>query len=100
MAQGGVPAMRITRSRVLATVAGLLVFGGAYGVAVVGVAGAKASKAPVYSVANVGAYGGEPSIWANSKGELYDTTPSGGTILYKSTDRGVSWTQATTADTA
>src|ERR1700751_505040 len=63
-------------------------------------AGAKPVKPPVYSLANVGGYGGEPSIWANGKGELYDTTPSGGTVLYKSTDRGVSWTQATTADTA
>jgi hypothetical protein len=31
-------------------------------------------------------------------GELYDTTPSGGTVLYKSTTHGASWTQATTAD--
>lgn len=54
--------------------------------------------APKYSLANVGAYGGEPSITSNSKGELYDTTPSGGTILYKSTNHGGSWTQATTAD--
>src|SRR5437764_15447617 len=90
--------MRVSRSHVLATVAGLLVFGGVYGAAVVGVAGAKASKPPVYSLANVGAYGGEPSIWSNSKGELYDTTPSGGTVLYKSTTHGSTWTQATTAD--
>ena len=90
--------MRVSRSHVLATVAGLLVFGGVYGAAVVGVAGAKASKPPVYSLANVGAFGGEPSIWSNSKGELYDTTPSGGTVLYKSTTHGSSWTQATTAD--
>jgi hypothetical protein len=61
-------------------------------------AGAKASKPPAYSLANVGAYGGEPSITANTKGELYDTTPSGGTILYKSTNKGSTWTQATTAD--
>jgi hypothetical protein len=81
-------------------VAGLLAFAGVCGAAVPGVAGAKASKPPAYSLANVGAYGGEPSITANSKGELYDTTPSGGTVLYKSTDRGVSWTQATTADPA
>jgi hypothetical protein len=46
----------------------------------------------------VGAFGGEPSIAANRLGELYNTTPSGGTILYKSTDRGNTWTQATTAD--
>ena len=60
---------------------------------------AKAS-APVYSLANVGAYGGEPSITANGKGELYETTPQGGTVLYKSTDHGSTWTKTTTADTA
>jgi hypothetical protein len=57
-----------------------------------------ATNAPSYKLANVGAYGGEPTITANSKGELYDTTPSGGTILYKSTNHGSTWTQATTAD--
>jgi hypothetical protein len=55
-------------------------------------------KAPSYTLANVGAFGGEPSITANSKGELYDTTPSGGTLLYKSTNAGATWTQAATAD--
>src|SRR5205807_5709939 len=55
-------------------------------------------KSPVYKLATVGAYGGEPSIASNSKGELYDTTPSGGTILYKSTNHGSTWAQATTAD--
>jgi hypothetical protein len=64
----------------------------------VGEAAAKPSKMPTYSLVSVGAYGGEPSITANSKGELYDTTPSGGTVLYKSTTHGASWTQATTAD--
>jgi hypothetical protein len=55
-------------------------------------------KTPAYTLANVGAYGGEPTIATNSAGELYDTTPSGGTILYKSLDQGATWTQATTAD--
>src|SRR5438128_2257402 len=90
--------MKITRSAVLAMVASLLAFTGFYGTVVAGVASAKASKPPAYSLANVGAYGGEPSITANSKGELYDTTPSGGTILYKSTNHGSTWTRATTAD--
>jgi len=58
----------------------------------------KPTPAPSYKLANVGAYGGEPTIASNSKGELYDTTPSGGTLLYKSTNRGSTWTQATTAD--
>src|SRR4051794_27518929 len=57
-----------------------------------------AVKAPGYALADVGPFGGEPSIASNSKGELYDTTPQGGTLLYKSTNAGASWTQATTAD--
>lgn len=60
-------------------------------------AGANAAP-PTYNLVNVGAYGGEPSIWSNNSGELYDTTPSGGTILYKSKDQGQTWTQTTTAD--
>src|SRR5438132_6013996 len=53
---------------------------------------------PGYSLANVVAYGGEPSIVSDSLGKLYDTTPSGGTVAYRSTNRGSSWTQVTTAD--
>jgi hypothetical protein len=56
------------------------------------------TTAPAYTLANVGPFGGEPTIASNTKGELYDTTPSGGTLLYKSTNHGSSWTQATTAD--
>src|SRR5438309_10680461 len=55
---------------------------------------------PGYSLANVGAYGGEPSIVSDSLGKLYDTTPSGDTVAYRSTNRGSSWTQVTTADAA
>ena len=53
---------------------------------------------PGYKVANVGAYGGEPSIVSDNLGQLYDTTPSGGTITYTSTNKGASWSQVTTAD--
>ena len=35
-----------------------------------------AAGGPTYSLANVGAFGGEPSIASNRHGELYDTTPS------------------------
>lgn len=91
--------MRVTRSCVLAVASGLLLLAGADG-ALVPAAGAKPTKAPAYSLANVGAYGGEPDITANSHGELYDTTPSGGTVLYRSTDHGSSWTKTTTADPA
>src|SRR6266700_765333 len=56
------------------------------------------ANTPGYSLANVGAYGGEPSIVSDSLRQLYDTTPSGGTITYTSTNKGSSWTQVTTAD--
>src|SRR5439155_23097052 len=59
-----------------------------------------------YSVANVGAYGGEPSIVSDSKGVLYDTTPSGlpsgqyqgSPPVYRSTNHGSSWTLVQPAD--
>jgi hypothetical protein len=57
-----------------------------------------AGPAPAYSIANVGDYGGEPSIVSDRLGRLYDTTPSGGTIAYTSTDHGASWRKVTTAD--
>jgi hypothetical protein len=60
--------------------------------------GATSTTVPTYKLATVGAYGGEPTIASNRKGELYDTTPSGGTILYKSTNKGASWTKVSTAD--
>src|SRR6266850_8159385 len=59
---------------------------------------ARSPSAPGYQVVNVGAYGGEPSIVSDTNGNLYDTTPSGGTITYRSGDRGLNWQQVTTAD--
>jgi hypothetical protein len=56
------------------------------------------ASAPTYSLANVGPYGGEPSIASDNAGQLYDTTPSGGLLTYTSTDHGVTWRQVTTAD--
>ena len=90
--------MRFCRWRVVGAASALLAFAGVFGAPVAANAATRAPKAPSYSIANVGAFGGEPSIAANSRGELYDTTPSGGTILYKSSDRGTTWTKATTAD--
>ena len=66
--------MRIPRSRVPALAVGLLVFAGINAAVFVGPAGAKSTKAPSYSLATVGAFGGEPSIAANGSGELYDIT--------------------------
>src|SRR4029077_15877048 len=59
---------------------------------------ALAGPAPAYSIANVGGYGREPSRVSDRLGRLYDTTPSGGTIAYTSTDHGASWGKVTTAD--
>src|SRR5438067_9467721 len=59
---------------------------------------AVAAPTPGYSIANVGPYGGEPSIVSDHNGQLYDTTPQGGTLTYTSTNKGQSWRQVTTAD--
>ncbi len=67
-------------------------------VAVSGSPGVIGATGPRYSLANVGAYGGEPSIVSDHNGRLYDTTPSGGTLTYASTNHGASWSQVTTAD--
>jgi hypothetical protein len=60
--------------------------------------GGLASSTIGYSLATVGAYGGEPSITSDRLGRLYETTPSGGTITYTSANSGKSWSQVTTAD--
>ena len=84
--------MRYLRSSAVAAMA--------VAVVVIGSSPAQAASTPAYKVANVGAYGGEPSIVSDNLGQLYDTTPSGGTITYTSTNKGASWTQVTTADPA
>src|SRR5438105_8675820 len=85
-------------SRVLATVrVGWLMIVAA-GVSLASGGQTLAATPPAYTVANVGAEGGEPSIVADTLGQLYDTTPSGGTITYTSVDHGATWKQVTTAD--
>jgi hypothetical protein len=91
--------MRLLRPGLLAIAVGLLAFGGTAGVAASN-APLAAASAPTYKLTNVGPFGGEPTIAANKHGELYDTTPSGGTLLYKSTSHGASWTKTATADTS
>jgi hypothetical protein len=84
------------RSRARKLVVSLSILG-----AVAGLATTSAiASAPRYNLVNVGKFGGEPTIAASPQGVLYDTTPSGGTILYRSNNHGKSWTQTTTADTA
>src|SRR5256885_13461735 len=60
--------------------------------------GVVAAQSPGYTIANVGAYGGEPSIVSDTAGRVYDTTPSGGTITYKSTHSGARRAPGPTAD--
>src|SRR5437764_6425710 len=97
--QGRNPTMRLPRSPFAAIATAVVAFGGAAALQVA-TAPLAAASAPTYRLANVGPYGGEPTITANKHGELYDTTPSGGTLLYKSTDHGATWTKTTTADTS
>lgn len=87
---------RFTRRRVLALAAA-----GGIAAGLLGSRGsALAAPAQTYTIANVGAYGGEPSIASDGNGVLYDSTPSGGLLVYRSTDHGASWTAATTPDPA
>ena len=58
----------------------------------------QAAGPPGYQTSDVGAFGGEPSIVSDKLGQLYDATPSGGTLTYTSTNHGVNWKQVTTAD--
>ena len=69
---------------------------------------AAAGSGLAFSTVNVGAFGGEPSITSDSKGVLYDSTPSGlpsGPLagdppIYRSTNHGASWTLIQPADTS
>ncbi len=62
------------------------------------VAAAATSDDPGFTLADVGPFGGEPSLVSDNKGVLYDSTPSGGVLVYKSTTHGKTWTQTTTPD--
>ena len=65
--------------------------------ALVGASPAAAASAG-YQVVNVGKYGGEPSLVSDTKGHLYDTTPSGGTRTWRSATHGRTWHKVATAD--
>jgi len=51
-----------------------------------------------WTINNVGAFGGEPSIAVDPHGVLYDDTPSGGMISYRSSNEGRTWTPTAVAD--
>ena len=59
---------------------------------------AGAGSSPALSLSNIADYGGEPSLVSDSHGTLYAATPSGGTLTYRSTDKGATWQATTTAD--
>lgn len=59
---------------------------------------AGAAQRQTWSLVNVGKFGGEPSIAADPHGVLYDITPTGGMVAYRSTDHGRSWQPITVAD--
>jgi len=68
---------------------------------------ADAAGSPKFSLATVGAYGGEPSILSDHSGLLYDTSPSSITVggrrvipIYRSKDKGKTWTRIQEADTS
>jgi BNR/Asp-box repeat protein len=87
---------RIRRGGLVASMAMSAALAGAAALGIVRPVGANSS--PSYSLATVGPYGGEPSIVSDSTGQLYDTTPSGGTLTYTSTNKGRTWSPVTTAD--
>ncbi len=77
------------------------------GLAVLGVVALTASPGATastnhqrWSIANVGAFGGEPSLASDPHGVLYDVTPSGGMVGYRSTDHGRSWKPTAVPDSA
>ena len=86
------------RKRLLGVISGGCVVSAALGASLGTPLNVVAATSPTYSIADVGAYGGEPSILSDRLGRLYDTTPSNGTITYTSTDHGASWQKVTTAD--
>jgi hypothetical protein len=92
--------MTVLRNRVLALAGVASMIGSAAGTALLAPVAVLGATAPTYSIANVGPYGGEPSIVSDSLGQLYDTTPSGGTLVYTSTDRGTIWKKVGIADQA
>jgi hypothetical protein len=92
--------MNVLRVRFLAGSGVASVIIGAVGVAIGVPVAVLAGSPPAYSIATVGQFGGEPSIVSDTAGQLYDSTPQGGTITYTSTNHGAGWAQVTTADTS
>ncbi len=60
-------------------------------------AAARVTRPPAFTLSTVGAFGGEPSITSDSRGVLYDTTPSG-PQTYRSTNGGATWANIQSPD--
>jgi hypothetical protein len=92
--------MKALRARIFATAGVASVIAAAAGMAM-GSPVTALGAPPVYTVATVGTYGGEPSIVSDTTGRLYETSPqsgsSTGTFTYTSTSAGTTWAQVTTA---
>ncbi|TMB91796.1 MAG: hypothetical protein E6J45_04650 [Chloroflexi bacterium] len=59
----------------------------------------RASAGPLaFSLTQVGAFGGEPSLSTDTNGLLYDSSPSG-PDTFRSNDKGATWTQIQSPDT-
>jgi len=83
-----------TRAAVVTAVVGI----GALAVSISPGATASGGFTQKWSIANAGPFGGEPSLASDPKGVLYDMTPSGGMLTYRSTDHGRTWKPTATAD--
>jgi hypothetical protein len=57
-----------------------------------------AATPPSYTVHKVGAYGGEPTIWSDSRGYLYSTYLHDDPNILRSTDHGTTWHPLKSAD--
>lgn len=91
--------MATMNTRVRSVLLALLILTGSAAGLFFPAAGAQAATSR-FQLANVGAYGGEPSIASTPQGVLYDTSPSDGLIPYRSNDHGKTWTKTSTADKA
>ena len=68
---------------------------GAVGLALLAPPLTAGADAPAYTVARVGAYGGEPSLTVDSAGRLYESSLQAA-AAYRSTDQGATWIRGAT----
>ena len=86
---------RSARNRAALSAATLMVVGGLVSTAPFATASNARQR---WTLANVGQFGGEPSLASDPRGNLYDITPSGGMVAYRSANHGKSWQPISVAD--